>query len=148
ENGLLSKALEKFEFLSQQEQSDLERLKQDRNLCAHPAFTSETMLFQPSPELVRMHIAHAIVHLLQHHPVQGKTALARIRDAMVQPSFPSTQAEVSELLESEFLNRAKKAFLESLVTVCLKTIIKQTEASLIGKEHSVLHCLVALRSRH
>ncbi|MBW4500097.1 MAG: hypothetical protein KME57_11190 [Scytonema hyalinum WJT4-NPBG1] len=53
-------------------------MKEDRNLCAHPAFIAEEELFQPTPELVRTHIVHAVVHLMQHQPVQGKSAIQRI----------------------------------------------------------------------
>ena len=54
EEGLLKTATTRFEFLSDQEQIDLVRLKDDRNLCAHPAFVAEEMLFEPEPERVRM----------------------------------------------------------------------------------------------
>ena len=53
ENELLATAFRDFEFFSAQERTDLERLKSDRNLCAHPAFTKEAALFQPTAELVR-----------------------------------------------------------------------------------------------
>src|SRR3954454_9428949 len=68
ENDLLNQALNTFEFITPQEHVDLDRLKHDRNQCAHPAFVSDMVLFQPSPELVRTHIAHAIHHLLAHLP--------------------------------------------------------------------------------
>jgi hypothetical protein len=148
ENDLLNQALKKYEFLSPQEHTDLDRLKQDRNLCAHPAFASESLLFQPSPELVRAHITHAITHLLQHPPVQGKSALLRIKRDILEPSFPSTQKDVSEFLESRYLNRAKKTLLTNLVTVCLKTVIKRTDVDLVGKEEEVLRCLAAVKIRY
>jgi hypothetical protein len=148
ENGLLDQALKSFEFLSPQEHRDLERLKQDRNLCAHPAFTTEATLFQPTAELVRTHITHAILHLLQHPPVQGRNALKRMKNDIIQPSFPSDQKSVSEFLEARYFDHAKRALLETLVVVFLKTLIKQAESDLIGKEMSVLRCLVALLIRH
>lgn len=148
ENALLAKALSDFEFLSVHEHTDLERLKSDRNLCAHPAFTKEAALFQPTAELVRAHIAHAVLHLLRHPPVQGRHALTRLTNDLLQPSFPSTQKAVSEFLESRYLNYAKGPLIESLVTVFLKVLIKQSEADLIGKEDRVVTCLVALGRRH
>jgi hypothetical protein len=148
ENELLDKALKDFEFLSAQEHKDLDRLKNDRNLCAHPAFTKDTTLFQPSAELVRAHISHAVYHLLRHPPVQGRHALKRLKNDLLQPSFPSTQHMVSDFLESRYLNYAKVAFVESLVPVFLKVLIKQSEAALIGKEDRVLMCLVAVGLRH
>ncbi len=149
ENDLLKKASEEeFEFLSREELKDLNRLKQDRNLCAHPAFTADQLLFQPSPELVRSHITHAITHLLQHPPVQGKHALVRMKNDILQPSFPTTQNAVSDFLYARYLNRAKKSLINNLVTVFLKIILKQAEADLIGKENEVLMCLIAVQIRN
>jgi hypothetical protein len=51
EGGLIDDAHQKFQFLGPQERTILQRLKEDRNLCAHPAFATESELFQPSPEL-------------------------------------------------------------------------------------------------
>jgi hypothetical protein len=145
ENDLLDKALTKFEFLSRQEYTDLSRLKDDRNLCAHPAFTGQELLFQPSPELVRTHIAHAVTHLLQQPPVQGKNALARLKQDLLQPSFPQDQAGVSAFMEHKYLNHIKGALLTNFITVFLKILLKRSEPDLKGKEDSVLRCLAAVR---
>ena len=147
ESNLLTIALADFEFITAQDYSDLERLKIDRNLCAHPAFVTETALFQPSPEQVRTHIVHAIEHLLQHPPTQGKIALARLKSDLLQPSFPTDQKTVTEFMEQRYLKYAKRTFLEHLVTVLLKVIIKQSEVDLIGKEQAVLKCIIAFSIR-
>ena len=107
ESGLLDKAHDDYEFLSTHEYSDLERIKEDRNNCAHPAFIDSDNLFQPTAEIVRAHIVHAILHLLQHQPVQGKAALERILNDIRQPSFPSDQKSVSEFLSDKYLDRAR-----------------------------------------
>ena len=147
ENDLLPKALKDFELLSTQEHGDLDRLKQDRNLCAHPAFSDQNLLFQPSPELVRAHITHAILHLLRQPPVQGMNALRRLKNDILQPSFPTEQTEVSALLETRYLNHAKRALLDNLVTVFLKVLLQESEPDLIGKEDAVARCLTAVRLR-
>jgi hypothetical protein len=145
ENDLLRQAFSQFEFLSAQECTDLQRLKDDRNLCAHPAFTTQSLLFQPTPESVRAHIVHAIRHLLQHPPVQGQSALVRLKDDLLQPSFPADQAAVSEFLRHRYLNHIKDALLDNFVTVFLKILVRQSEPDLIGKEASVVRCLIAIR---
>lgn len=145
ENDLLRQAHTQFEFLSAQEHVDLQRLKQDRNLCAHPAFTSQSLLFQPSPEVVRTHLVHAIRHLLQHPPVQGQSALARLKADLLQPSFPTEQAAVSEFLRHRYLLHVKDALLDNFVTVFLKILVRQCEPDLIGKEDAIVKCLVAIR---
>ncbi|MCP4527661.1 MAG: hypothetical protein GY833_17345 [Aestuariibacter sp.] len=123
ENDLLDKALKDFEFLSQQEHSDLVRLKEDRNLCAHPAFVAEESLFKPEPERVRMHIVHAVRHLLQHQPVQGKAALRRLITDIKSTTFPNEVDTVCVFLNSRYLNRAKKVLVRNLIVILLKAIL-------------------------
>ena len=148
EAELLTVAHKTFELLTDHDLRDMERLREDRHLCAHPAFAGEDYLFQPSPELVRMHIAHAISTLLQHPPIQGKAALQRLKNDLVQASFPSTQATVSEFLDERYLKHIKTGLIDNLITVFLKVIIKQTEPDLVGKEEAIIMCLVAVQRRH
>ncbi len=148
EGELLKEAHTTFEFLTDHDLRDMTRLRDDRHLCAHPAFAGEDYLFQPSPELVRMHIVHAIVNLLQHPPIQGKAALVRLKNDLIQPSFPTTQATVSEFLDDRYLRHIKTGLIDNLITVFLKGIIKETEADLVGKEETIIMCLVAVSRRH
>jgi hypothetical protein len=145
ENELLNKSLGTFEFLSRQEFTDLDRLKQDRNLCAHPAFTKQDLLFQPTPERVRAHIVHAVDHLLQHPPVQGKNALARLKQDLLQPSFPPDQAAVSRFMRTKYLDHTKQSLITNFVAVFLKIVIRGAEPELRGKERAVVQCLAAVR---
>lgn len=48
ENEILTKAQE-FDLFSPNELRDIEQLKEDRNLCAHPALNNEGSIFQPTP---------------------------------------------------------------------------------------------------
>ena len=148
EGELLSVAHGTFEFLTDHDLRDIERLRDDRHLCAHPAFAGEDYLFQPSPELVRTHIVHAIVDLLQHPPIQGKAALQRLKNDLIQLSFPSTQATVSEFLDERYLRHIKTGLIDNLITVLLKVIIKEVDLDLIGKEETIIMCLVAVSRRH
>lgn len=79
ERDLLHTARENLQLVTQHEFDVLKRIQDDRNLCAHPAFVTEDELFQPAPDLVRSHIVHALQCLLVHAPLQGKSALNRIR---------------------------------------------------------------------
>jgi len=69
EGRLLEYTRDSFEMIGTRECEDLERIRTDRHLCAHPAFTKESLLFNPSPELVRAHILHVITHVLQPVPI-------------------------------------------------------------------------------
>lgn len=148
EGELLKVAHETFEFVTDHELRDMERLRDDRHLCAHPAFAGEDYLFQPSPELVRMHIAHAISNLLQHPPVQGKATLLHLKNDLLRPSFPTTQTTVSEFLEERYLKNIKAGMIDTLVTVLMKVIVKHSDPDLVGKEAALTMCLVAVQRRH
>ncbi|MCI5143182.1 MAG: hypothetical protein D3909_15935, partial [Candidatus Electrothrix sp. ATG1] len=94
ENNLLQNAFNDFEFINDHEHTSLKRLKEDRNLCAHPAFFDHDTLYQPAPESVRLYIVHAATCLLRHPPTQGKNALDKIQEEMERPSFPREKERV------------------------------------------------------
>ncbi|MCY7331603.1 MAG: hypothetical protein LH649_02875 [Pseudanabaena sp. CAN_BIN31] len=149
EEDLLKIATEKFEFLSNQEQADLTRLKDDRNLCAHPAFVTEEMLFEPEPERVRMHIVHVVKHLLQHQPVQGKSAIERIVRDIKTTSFPPTLDTACIFLNSRYLDRAKKSLIENLIFLLLKAILRGDHSDLpLTYSSQMILTLQAVSNRH
>lgn len=119
ESGILERANTDFGFFAPHEYTDLTRLGDDRNLCAHPAFVSEDGLFQPTPELVRMHLVHAVEHLLSRAPLQGKAATERLTAEMTRPSFPVTVEEVEVFLKDRYLDHAK----DTLVVAILKALL-------------------------
>ena len=148
ENGVLDDARDKFEFLSKPETDALARLRADRNACAHPAFTGDSLLFTPTPDQARAHIVHAVDCLLRHPPVQGKAALARIKSDVLQPSFPKDQDQVTRYLAAKYLDHAKLSLVETLVTVLLKVLLRGSDRDLAGHEASVGRCLRAVAERH
>lgn len=142
ESGILAVAADEFELLSPQEHEDLARLQRDRNLCAHPALVSDQSLFQPTPELVRVHLVHAGSHLLRHPPVQGKSALARVVSEIARPSFPQDPERAFAYL-AERLARAKDALVRNLIVVLLKNTLFDNDASLAGRPIATLNALAA-----
>jgi hypothetical protein len=54
EGRILEDAADNTQAISQIAGRQLERLREDRHLCAHPAFSAEALLFEPTPELVRI----------------------------------------------------------------------------------------------
>lgn len=115
ERELLNKANNDLQLLAPHEYAALVRLQEDRHLCAHPAFVVEDELFQPSPELVRAHIVHALQYLLIHAPLQGKSAIARFDADLLSPAFPATAEEVGAFLRTKYLNRAKDVLVVNLI---------------------------------
>jgi hypothetical protein len=124
EENLLHKAEIDYEFVNNQEKCDLDQLKNDRNLCAHPAFVAEDKLFEPEPERVRMHIVHAVKYLLQHPPIQGKSAIERIVRDIKSIGFPDTLEEASIFLNSRYLDSSKKVLVKNIVILLLKAVLR------------------------
>lgn len=60
EQNILDTAQKDFELISDVEHSDLTRLREDRNRCAHPVLNAFDEVYQPSAELARTHLRNAI----------------------------------------------------------------------------------------
>jgi hypothetical protein len=104
------------------------------------------VLFQPSPELVRTHIVHAVEQLLRHPPVQGKAAIDRILADMQRLSFPEDAESVSKFMIAKYLDRAKEVLIRNLIVVLLKELFKPEHSS-VGDE-KILNVLMAVSNRH
>ncbi len=133
ESKLLTKANKDLQLLAPHEYAALERLQKDRHLCAHPAFVVEDELYQPSPELVRAHIVHALQHLLLHAPLQGKSAIARFDADLLSASFPATAEEISAFLRTRYLDRAKDVLVINLVKAIVSAPFGAEGAKYAGK---------------
>ena len=144
ENNLLDIAKDNFEFISSHEYEDLSRLKKDRNLCAHPVYTQNEILFQPTPELVRSHIVHAILHLLQRRPVQGKSAIDSVITYLESRTFPQTKEDVYKHLNELYLQRAKQAFIRNLLICLLKELFSEKKSS----TEKIIHSIQAVAKAH
>ncbi|QDT14878.1 hypothetical protein [Alienimonas californiensis] len=143
ENSLLKVANEDFELVSASERRDLERLREDRHLCVHPAFSSQSTLYQPSVEGVRSHLVHAVNHLLRHPPVQGKAALKKLEADLQRSSFPSTQEEVDNFMKERHFSRVKASLFPNYITVLCKCLIRGSTSIPESSDWKVAMCLVA-----
>ena len=119
ENELLTTANDKLQLLLPHEHEGLLRLQRDRHQCAHPAFITENELYQPSPELVRAHIVHALQYLLIHAPLQGKPAIARFETDLLSPFSPQTSSEIGVFVQKKYLERAKDALIVNLIKMVI-----------------------------
>ena len=137
EETLPEEARKTFEFLNLIEYEDLLRLKEDRNRCAHPAFSGDALLYSPSLESVRAHIVHAVTHLLSRPPIQGKSAIDRFMADVVGPFFPPDQESVSRYL-SRYLDHAKASLVSNLIAVLVKALIRRDNPQLKGHETSAV----------
>jgi len=124
ERDLLVLARDKFELISPLEFVDLERLQADRNRCAHPSLSSDEQAYMPSAELARLHIHSAVIHFLQHPPVQGKYALDRLLKEVESDYFPTTPKDALVFFASGPLRRPRESLVRNLTTVIAKSLLK------------------------
>ena len=120
ERNILKIAEDEFELISLLERQDLERLQLNRNRCAHPSMVSEDQAFNPPGELARLHIRTAVMHLLQHQPVQGKYALERLLNEVDSQYFPKELDKAISALSNGPLKRARISLIRVFCTVLIK----------------------------
>ena len=125
EGDLLVKAEATFQFIDPISRRHFERLKEDRNLCAHPAFTTDGPLFAPEPELVRLYIVEAIRNLLALRPVTGKTILSLFDSDFKGNAFPTAAGEVTEYVKARHLANSKPSVHVNLGVILLKAFLKE-----------------------
>lgn len=150
EGQLLEVAHQQFELVTRHELEDLDRLRKDRHLCAHPAFVQQESLFQPSPELVRTHIVHAVGHLLRHQPVQGKAALKRMLDDIISETFPRDLEQASRFLNARYFDRAREALVRNATITLLKLVLIADDPDIQPAGHwgPLTNSLMTIGRRH
>ncbi len=125
ERDIINVARDKLELISHTESIDLERLKEDRNRCAHPSMNLEGDIFNPSAELARLHIHSAVNHLLQYPPSQGKYALDKIILEIESNFFPSSKKDVLSVIRNSPLSKPRYSLLRNFIVVLIKNTLKE-----------------------
>lgn len=151
ERGILDLARDQFQLLDCQQYTDMVRLKEDRDRCAHPTFQHTGLPYQPPAEAVRAHLRNAMVHVLHLPPVQGRAALEELRHRVGSDYFPKVRNAAKENLAGSSLGRATDALVGGAVDEMLFGFFesgnpyfkKQTVAAAIGGVID-LHRAVAL----
>jgi len=123
ERELIDLARDRFELISHLEHVDLERLREDRNRCAHPSLISDEVKFSASAELARTHIRAAVTHLLQQAPAQGKFALERLTREVSSEYFPTSVEEAAETLSVGPLRRPRESLVSNFIIVLFKWVV-------------------------
>jgi hypothetical protein len=123
ERGILNLAQDQFDLITPLECMDLTRLQDDRNRCAHPSLVTLEQGFNPSAELARLHIRSAVLHLLQHQPVQGKSALERLVGEVNSEYFPRTVERAVQALSSGPLKRPRDSLVRNFLVIMLKEVL-------------------------
>jgi hypothetical protein len=113
-----------FEFLSSVEESDIQRLFEDRSRCAHPSMTSLEEPFEATAELARYHLRSAVMHCLQRPPVQGNRAINRIWQDIGSEYFPKDSEKATQYFQKGLLASARPSLIKDVIiglTVSLLT---------------------------
>lgn len=122
EKRVLSIAKE-FEFITELEHAELERLSDDRNRCAHPSMNSSEQVYSPTAELARYHLRNAVLYLIQYLPVQGKAALSRLELDVKSPLFPTDKQRALDWFQGTALISARDALVRNFGLVLLKYLV-------------------------
>ena len=146
ERNLLELFRNKFDFFGKNEFDELNRLKEDRNRCAHPTFSRSSIPFSPSAELARLHIRNALVHVLTQHPRQGKAALESLENLVQLKYFPSKVPDAIERFKESELANARPALVNAFAdSLCFNSVDK---FSPMFKKNFVFIALEALIELH
>ena len=124
EQEWLKSARDEFEFLTPLEHTDFDRLREDRNRCAHPAMRTSSEPYQPTAELARYHLRNAVDHMLAVPPVQGKAALDRLQADLDLASFPTDVDDTLIFLRAGPLGRARDSLVRNYVDLVVKQLMR------------------------
>ncbi len=126
ERSLIEDASGVLQLLTPVDARQIKRLQEDRHLCAHPAFSTDAELFEPTPELVRLHIVNSVELVLSQRPIQGRTILDEFSKDVVSPGFPVTLDRISDYFERKYIERTRPNILMNLAVVIAKGILRNT----------------------
>lgn len=130
ERDLLEVCRDKFELLSDREVEELERLRKDRHVCAHPAFVRPDEVFEPTPELVRVHLGTAVDAVLSKGPTPGKKAIERFRQEVDGTTFPNNIDDLCDYLRERYFERGKSSLRRGLAELIVKVAISPPDGDL------------------
>ncbi|EJB02859.1 hypothetical protein Rleg9DRAFT_1673 [Rhizobium leguminosarum bv. trifolii WSM597] len=115
ERGLIELFHRDFEFLDNHEYTELVRLRDDRNRCAHPTFLDTGGAYVPSPELARLHIRNAGLFVLAQPPKHGRAAIQSLKSLITSQFFPSDEALAIERLKGSEIANARTPLINGMV---------------------------------
>lgn len=130
-----------------QEHRLLQRLYEDRHLCAHPAFAVEDKLFEPTDELVRTHIVSIVDIVLSQRPVQGRKIFEAFSTDVQSPGFPSDEGKAIQFVEDKYLSGMRSEVLRNFGIILAKSLIKNVPPEWDNHRIRIVDSLNALRLR-
>ncbi|PKG55245.1 hypothetical protein [Shewanella sp. GutDb-MelDb] len=145
ENDILRIAHEELGVISLIEKTHLERVKEDRNICSHPTFSTDGSQFVPSPELARSYIVQAANYLLTNAPLKGKVVVHQMFGLITSISFPENKTKAFEVLSSErYLGRVKESAIRNLTIILFKRLFNDEDSMASGVLLQITAALIAI----
>lgn len=141
ENGLLDRARGEFEFLTAREAEELRRLGDDRNLCAHPSFQSDSDdPFEISAEQVRAYARTVVEAVLSQPPIVGKALVERFIADTKSGSWPDE--DLADFLRTRYFDRARSGVMRNIIEVAVKAAIRPPD----GDNQVAGRCVAATKA--
>ena len=147
ETEIIDDATTKTQLLNHIAKTQLDRLHEDRHLCAHPAFSTEADLFEPSPEMVRLHLVNAIELVLSQVPLQGQAISKRFDVDVQSVGFPTDRSKIQDYVEQRYLARTRPQHVRNLGIVLAKSLLKGKPPAWEDSRQKVIDSLIAVRER-
>ncbi|WP_137241979.1 hypothetical protein [Plantibacter flavus] len=122
ESSLIDLAEKELELLSAQEAIHLRRLYEDRNLCAHPAFDTDTSLFEPSAEAIRAHLVAAHRATFSRGAIAGKRRLDLLVSEINGDAWPLYES-LDDYLAARFFDGASESTSGNMLKLLIKSSI-------------------------
>ncbi|MEU0884784.1 hypothetical protein ABZ345_39845 [Lentzea sp. NPDC005914] len=122
ESSLLARAAE-FELIDSIGQRELERIREDRNICAHPSLRSFNEVYEPRAEVARGHLAVALSTLLVHPPTQGAKVLDSFLGYTCDPSFVPAVAHI----QATFFDRVRTVARANIAKLAAKHALRELD---------------------
>lgn len=147
ERTILETVSSNLEIIDATEKALLNRVREDRNLCAHPAMLADGTHFSSTPELVRSHLSHAVRFLFTQRPTQGKSILAAFKTDVESPGFPTDSDRGLDYVTRRYLDRTRDAGVRNMGVLCGKVLISGEPSNIWPHHRKVIIALRALQQR-
>ncbi|WP_053725261.1 hypothetical protein [Streptomyces sp. WM6378] len=123
ERTLLDTA-ETLELIDHTQKKQLERLRDDRNMCAHPSLRPLGEPYEPTMEYARAHLAAALEAVLIHPPSQGRKIVKSFAAHVADPAYAFDAA----YLAYAFFDRVRPSARVKVVEFAAKFAILEIDA--------------------
>ncbi len=149
ERDLLANA-QKIGLLTQKVCQDFKLLKEERNLCAHPAFVIRDPyqeifeLHEASPESVRVHLFNAVNNLLRYDAQHIGERLQVTLKAVIRKSSIKNPQRIIETL-NWYLQHTTPHQVKKSIDFLIQQILKPDDKDLLKNHKYVAHFLTAFK---